>query len=84
MLPDDGVGSARMEFIIGEHIGIFIRWRWSSGRSRLQGGKRRSRAASGTTHSRSIIRGETRRGADNRRPILPQAVIVRLSDFKTN
>jgi pyruvate, water dikinase len=86
MLPNDGVGLARMEFIIGEHIGIHPMA--LAAPDRVTGSKTRAAIA--------------RRTRDYARPadffieklaegvgtiaaaFYPKPVIVRLSDFKTN
>ncbi len=85
MLPNDGVGLARMEFIISEHIGIHPMALVEPGQGRRQGRARRDRPASeklrpaGRLLHREIVGG----GWHDRRRVLSEAghrAIVRFQD----
>jgi pyruvate, water dikinase len=85
-LPVDGVGLARMEFIISESIP-----RSSSRPPRPARGRRSRRARSDPRNDRRIrergglLHRASRRGCrDHRRRLLSRPVVVRMSDFKTN
>ena len=88
MLPNDGVGLARMEFIINEHIGIHPMALAQSGRRSTSGRAREQiatadsqpRHARPTSSSRSLRKALGTIAA----AFYPKPVIVRLSDFKTN
>ncbi len=86
MLPNQGVGLARMEFIISEHIGVHpmalvdVR--------RVKSAKVRARIAALTRHYAKPADFFVERLAEGIGTIAgafhPKPVIVRLSDFKTN
>jgi pyruvate,water dikinase len=86
MLPNDGVGLARMEFIIGEHIGIHP---MALARpDRIASQKARARIARLTRNYRRPSDFFVEKLAEGVGTIAaafhPKPVIVRLSDFKTN
>lgn len=86
MLPSDGVGLARMEFIISEHIGIHPMAlinpeKIGSTQERLQILERIRHAPSGPEY----FVGKLAEGIGKiAAAFYPRPVIVRLSDFKTN
>jgi pyruvate,water dikinase len=86
MLPNDGVGLARMEFIIGEHIGVHP---MALARpDRIASGKARARIARLTRNYERPSDFFVEKLAEGVGTIAaafhPKPVIVRLSDFKTN
>ena len=86
MLPNDGVGLARMEFIINEHIGIHPMAlanpdKVTSGRARKEIQRRvRNHASPADYFVEKLSEGVGLIAA----AFYPKSVIVRLSDFKTN
>ena len=86
MLPNDGVGLARMEFIINEHIGIHPMAlanpeKVTSGRARKEIQRRvRNHARPADYFVEKLSEGVGLIAA----AFYPKPVIVRLSDFKTN
>jgi pyruvate,water dikinase len=86
MLPSAGVGLARLEFIIGEQIGVHPMaaaspWRLRSARERA----RLERLAAGFASPREFFIERLAEGVGMiAAAFFPRPVIVRLSDFKTN
>lgn len=86
MLPNDGVGLARMEFIISEHIGIHPMA--LAAPERVSGSKTRAAIARLTrnyTRPADFFVEKLAEGVGTiAAAFYPKPVIVRLSDFKTN
>ena len=86
MLPNDGVGLARMEFIINEHIGIhpmaLPTWTRSPRRRRAPSIARRARNYARPTDF--FVERLSEGVGTIAAAFYPKPVIVRLSDFKTN
>ena len=86
MFPNDGVGLARMEFIVSEHIGIHPMALASP--EKVDRPVARAAIAKRVAHypqpADFFVEQSRGRRWHHRRRILPKPVIVRLSDFKTN
>ena len=86
MLPNDGVGLARMEFIISEHIGVHPMAlvhpeTIAGGRARAHRG---AEPAMSRRRSEFFVRTLAEGVGTIAAAFYPKPVIVRLSDFKTN
>ncbi len=86
LLPNDGVGLARMEFIVDEFIGIHP-WRWSISTSfpMRASGAPSACACGGNERPEDYFVQRLSEGVGTiAAAFYPKPVIVRLSDFKTN
>ena len=87
MLPNDGVGLARMEFIISEHIGVHPMALVAPDKvASKSGARRRSRGWCATIArpTDSFVEKLSEGVGTIAAAFYPKPVIVRLSDFKTN
>ena len=87
MMPNDGVGLARMEFIISEHIGVHPMALVASGEGHIAPGTGSDRRAApaATPPARISSSSKLAEGVGTiAAAFYPKPVIVRLSDFKTN
>jgi pyruvate,water dikinase len=85
MMPNAGVGLARMEFIISEHIGVHPMALEHPERVSPDDGKRIARRARGFASPREFFVRNLAEGVGTiAAAFYPKPVIVRLSDFKTN
>jgi pyruvate,water dikinase len=85
MMPNAGVGLARMEFIISEHIGVHPMALVHPGRISPADGKRIAERAHGfVSPCEYFVRNLAEGVGTIAAAFYPKPVIVRLSDFKTN
>jgi pyruvate, water dikinase len=83
-LPADGVGLARMEFVVTNHIKVHPMALINFDRLKDEEAKRHRRADGGYDDKPEYFVDRLSRGLARIAACIPKPVIVRMSDFKTN